>query len=114
MKPFEIGYGEDKVIIYPKMASIEQTDNFSRDLSDVSDTDESKYDTEFSIYKTALDTFSAKPAEKVVKEKGVTKRVPLEGGLSAHFGVRTPEAERIVREAYQIVVGQMRPASSFL
>ena len=114
MKPFEIGYGDEKVIIYPKMASIAQTDDFSRQLSDVSDSDESKYDTEFAIYKTALDEFSAKPAEKIVREKGEPKRVPLEGGITSHFANRTPEAERIVREAYGIVLGQMRPASSFL
>lgn len=112
MKSFEIGYGDDKVIIHPKMASIEQTDNFARDLMDVSE--DSKYDTEFEIYKSAIDTFSAKPAEKVVKEKGVSKRVPVEGGIALYFSVRTPETERIVREAYQIIVGQMRPNSSFL
>lgn len=113
LKSFEIGYGEEKVIIHPKMATIEQTDNFARDLMDVSDND-SKYDTEFAIYKTAIDTFSAKPAEKVVRKDGVSKRVPIEGGITSHFSVRTPESERIAREAYQIIVGQMRPASSFL
>lgn len=114
MKSFEIGYGEDKVVIHPKMASIAQTDDVSRQLSDLSDSDESKYDAEFDILKTALDTFSAKPAEKIVKEKGVAKRVPLEGGITSYYSVRTAENERIVRDAYNIVVGQMRPISSFL
>lgn len=114
MKSFEIGYGDEKIIIHPKMGSIAQTDEIDRQLLDVSDSDESKHDVEFEIFKQALDTFSAKPAEKIIREKGVPKRVPIEGGIAAHFTTRTAESERIVREAYSIVVAQMRPSSSFL
>lgn len=114
MKSFEIGYGDDKVIIHPKLVTVAESEDVQRKLNDITDTDTEKYQKEFEICRGALDAFSAKPAEKLVKEKGEYKRVPIEGGLTAHFATRTVESERIVREAYQIVMALQRPDSRFL
>lgn len=114
MKPLEIGYGENKIIIYPKMISVAEQDDFQQQLNDLADTDTEKYKKEFEICRAALESMSEKPAEKLVKEKGEFKKVKIEGGLSAHFLERTIENERVVRDAYQIVLSQMRPESRFL
>ena len=114
MKPFEIGYGEDKVVIHPRLATVAEVDDVQRQLNDISDSDTEKYNLEFQICRDALDAWSKVPAEKLVKDKGEYKRVKIEGGLKAHYAERTPENERIVREAYQIVCTQFRPDSRFV
>ncbi len=114
MKTLEIGFGENKIVIQPRMASVAETDDIARQLNDIAETDTEKYQKEFEICRAALDEWSAQPAEKLEKIKGEYKRVPLEGGLAAHFAIRNDENERVVRDAYQIVISQMRPESRFL
>lgn len=114
LKSIEIGYGEEKVIIHPGMISVAEQDDVQQRLNDVADTDTEKYQKEFEICREALEEFSAQPAEKLIKEKGEYKRVPLEGGLTKHFAERTVENERVVRGAYQLFLQQLQPEARFL
>ncbi len=114
LKPIEIGYGDEKIVIRPRMMSVAEQDELTAQFADISDTDTDKYQKEFEICRDALDAFSAQPAAQLVKEKGEYKRVPIEGGLTKHFADRSIEAERVVREAYQLVLLQQRPESRFI
>lgn len=114
LKSFEVGFGENKVIVHPRMISVAEQDEVQSRFNDIADTDTEKYQKQFEICREALDTFSSQPAERLIKEKGEFKRVAIEGGLNQHFAERTPENERIVREAYQLVLAQMRPESRFI
>jgi len=114
MKSFEIGYGDDKVIIHPRMASIAEVEETQRQLNELAEDSADKYQREFELCRDALDSWSKSPAEKLVKEKGEFKPVKIEGGLKAHYAERSPENERCVREAYQIVCTQFRPDSRFV
>ena len=114
LKSIEIGYGDDKVIIHPRMASVAEVDEVQRSLNDVADTDTEKYQKEFCICRDAIESFSASPPERLEKVKGEFKRFPLDGGLAARFAERTVENERIIREAYQLILVQCRPESRFL
>ena len=114
MKSFDIGYDNDKVRIHPRMASVAEVEDYQQQINDVADGDLEKYQKYFDICKAAIDDFSAKPAEKLVKEKGELKAVALEGGITASFEKRTPHAERIVRDAYQLIVRMMNPSTDFI
>lgn len=114
LKPIEIGYGDEKIVLFPRMFSVAEQQEVSDKLTDVADTDTGKYQKEFEICRAALDEFSASPAAKLVKVKGEFKHEPVDGGLNAHFATRTDENERIVREAYQLYINQARPDSRFL
>lgn len=114
LKTIVIGFGDNKVHIHPRMISVAEQDDIQNRFNDIADTDTDKYQKEFEICREALETFSSKPAEKLVKEKGEYKAVPLDGGLAAHFAERTPENERTVRSAYQLLLQQMQPEASFL
>lgn len=114
LKSFEIGYGDNKIRIHPKMVSVETADEFQRQLNDIADSDSDKNEKEFQICRAAIDAFSDRPAEKLVSDKGASKAVAIEGGLTAHFPARTPESDRIVRNAYQIIQSQFMPDSRFI
>jgi len=114
LKTIEIGFGDNKVRIHPRIISVAEQDEIQNRFNDIADTDTQKYQLEFEICREALDTFSAAPAEKLVKEKGEYKAVPIEGGLTAHFAERTPENERTVRSAYQLFLTQLQPSAIFL
>jgi hypothetical protein len=114
MKSFDIGYTEDKVRIHPRMASVAEVEDYQQQFNDVADNDTEKYQKYFDICKSAIEDFSAKPAEQLVKEKGEFKAVALSGGISGHFEKRTPENERIVRDAYKLIIAQMSPESAFI
>ena len=114
LKPIEIGYGDEKIVLYPRMFSVAEQQEVADRLTDVADTDTEKYQKEFEICRDALDEFSDKPAAKLVKAKGEFKHEPIGGGLKTHFAVRTLENERVVREAYQLFLVQTRPESRFL
>lgn len=114
LKPIEVGYGDEKVIIHPRMISVAEQNSVHEQLTDIADTDTEKYQKEFQILRDALDEFSAQPAERLEKVKGEFKRLPIEGGLAAHFANRTNESERIVRKAYELFVEQLSPDGSFM
>jgi hypothetical protein len=118
---FKIGYGDDQVVFHPRMASIAEFDDVQLKLNDIKDSDEEKYQKQFDICIEAIAEWSSETPQKLVKEKGEFKRVDLvenpESSLDAlkrYFAQRTPEGERIIREAYQLFLVGMRPESSFL
>lgn len=119
LKPIEIGYGENKVIFYLRMISIAEEDTVSRKFSDLTDSTE-KYQKEFEICKEALGEFSVRVPQRLEKEKGELKRVPLTnddtatGAIDAYFAERTAENERIVRDAYFLFKRLLAPEGRFL
>lgn len=111
LKPIEIGYGEEKIIFYPRMISVAEQDEIQARLNDIADNDTEKYQLEYEICREALETFADKAAERLEKEKGEFKRLPLEPD---YFAARTPQSERIVRVAYQLFLSQLQPDARFL
>lgn len=121
LKPFKVGYGDEMIAFYPRMASDAELDEVNLRFAEISDSDDQKYQKLFDIRIEAIAEFSAKPPQKIVKEKGEVKYVDLvkdaESALDAlrrYFGSRTPEAEKIVRAAYNGFVNQMTPEVDFL
>lgn len=111
LKPIEIGYGEEKIIFYPRLITVAEQDEIQARLNDVADTDTDKYQKEYEICREALENFASSPAEILVKEKGEFKKVSLEAD---YFTERTPQTERIIRSAYQLFLGQLQPDYRFL
>lgn len=114
LKPIEIGYGKDKIVIFPRMISVAEQEDVQSKFTDIADTDTEKYQKEFEICRNAIDEFSERTVCRLEKDKGEYQHLVIEGGATAHFADRTTENERVVREAYQLMLGQMRPESRFL
>ncbi len=121
LKSFKVGFGEDQVVFHPRMTTIAEFDDIQQKLNDIKDSDEEKYQKQFDICIEALADWSSEAPQKLVKEKGEFKRVDLvenaESPLDAmkrFFAERSAENERVIREAYQLYLIQMRPTSDFL
>lgn len=121
LKPFKIGYGDEQIAFYPRMASDAELDEVQAKFLDVSDTDELKYQKLFDIRLEAIAEFSSEPPKKVTKEKGEVKYVELVEGeasaltvLNKYFDTRTPESEKVIRAAYNAIINLMQPDLSFL
>ena len=112
LKPIEIGYGDSKYIFYPRMISVAEQEEVTNRFNDISDSFE-KFQKEFEICREAVEAFSAKPCERLVKEKGEFKKEPVES-LQTEFAERSATGERIIREVYQLYLVQMRPESRFI
>lgn len=121
LKPFKIGYGDEQIAFYPRMASDAELDEVQSKFADIGDEDDLKYEKFFSARLEAIAEFSSEPPKKVVKEKGESKYVDLvedaESPLDAmkrYFDTRTPESEKIIRATYNAFVNSMQPSISFL
>lgn len=114
MKPLEIGYGDEKIVIFPKMISVAVQEDVERQLSEQAETDPLKYEKNFAIRRDALDAWSVKPAVKVVKKDGKCIHEEIKGGLKTLYAEMTIENERIVTDAFTIVLNQLRPDGRFL
>lgn len=121
LKPFKVGYGDEKIVFHPRMATVAEVDDVNQQLNDIADSDELKYTKDFDIRLAAVSEWSAEAPEKLVKVKGEFIREPLvenaESALDAmkrYFGDRTPESERIIRAAYNAFNLQFNPEIDFL
>ncbi len=119
LKPIEIGYGDEKVIFHLRMISIAEEETISRKFADLADSTE-KYQKEFEICKEALGEFSISMPQRLEKVKGEFVKKPLAeaetaaGAIDTFFKERTPEKERIVRDAYFMFKRLLSPDGRFL
>lgn len=113
LKTIEVGYGDERILIHPRLISVAEQNSVHEQLTDVADTDTEKYQKEFEILRDALDSFAAQPAERLEKIKGEFKRFPIEGGLAKLYAMRTNENERVIRKAYELFVEQLSPEANF-
>lgn len=119
MKPIEIGF-EQKVIFYPTMISQAEEDALTRRLRDAADDEVDKYKNEFEICREALGEHSEKMPERLEEIKGEFTALPLTDAetpaqaIADYFKERTPENERIIRDAYFLWREQLRPNARFL
>jgi hypothetical protein len=121
LKPFKVGYGDEKIVFHPRMATVAEVDDVNQQLNDIADSDDQKYQKDFDIRITAISEWSAEAPQKLVKIKGEFQRQPLiedaESTLDAmkrFFGDRTPENERVIRAAYNAYNLQFNPEIDFL
>lgn len=121
LKPFKIGYGDEMVAFYLRMPSAAELDEFTRQISEASANEDTKYQKLFDVKLKALAEFSEEMPKKAIKEKGETKYVDLvenpESSLDAltrYFGERTPEAERIIAGAYNTFLAEIEPEGNFI
>lgn len=119
LKPIEIGFGESKIIIYPRMASIAEENDVQERFNEIADADHEKWQKQYEICREALGEFSEEMPATLVKEKGEYKPVKLEGNtptdaLNKFFAERTVENERTVRDAFWLIKSQWSSDSRFL
>lgn len=122
LKSIVVGFGGDEeVVFHPRAISLAEQEDVSMKFSDISDSDDEKSQKEFDLCKQAVAEWSEKIPQKLIREKGEVKFVDLvenpESSLDAierYFGERTNENERVIREAYFLILGQQKPNSRFL
>lgn len=120
MKPIEIGFDNNKVVFYPRMISVAEEDALTRKLRDAADEEVDRYKNEYEICREALGEYSEKMPERFEEKQGEITRVPLTDAatpaqaIADFFKERTPENERIVRDAYYLFREQLRPSARFL
>lgn len=121
LNPFKIGYGDEMIVFYPRMAMDAELDEVNKKFLDVSDTDELQYEKLFNIRLEAIAEFSALSPKRMTKEKGEIKYVELVDGaettldaMKRYFDKRTGESEKIIRTAYNAIINSMSPTIDFL
>ncbi len=120
LKAFKVGYGDDKVAFYPRMASDAEMETVNQQLMNVAD-DDNKDRKTFEIRREAIAEWSAEIPKRVVKEKSEVKFVDLvqnaesaADALKRFFPEPTAESEKIIRTAYNAFVNLMQPEIDFL
>lgn len=121
LKPIQVGYGDEQIIIFPRIISRAEEDIYNQRFADIADSDELKYQKEFEICLDFLGEYSIQLPEKTIIVEGKTERVPLIDGaetptaaLLEYFSDRTAVSERIVTEAYYLFKRQLNPSARFL
>lgn len=121
LKPIEIGYGESKVIFYLRMISVAEESELTDRFTAIADADFEKWQKQFDVCKNALGEFSEQMPERLEKEKGEFKKVPLvdiaetpTAAIDQFFKERTIENERVIRDAYWLFKSQLASESRFL
>ncbi len=121
LKPIEIGFGESKVIFFMRMISVAEESEVQERFNEIADADFDKWQKQFEICKSALGEFSEAMPQRLEKEKGEFKKVDLVEGaetpssaIDAFFKERTPENERVIRDAFWLFKGQLTSESRFL
>lgn len=120
LKAFKIGYGDEKVAFYPRMATDAEMEIVNQQLMNVAD-DDGKDKRIFEIKREAIAEWSGEMPKKVVKEKTETKFEDLvenpesaSDALKRYFSDPTAENEKVIRTAYNAFVNLMQPEVDFL
>lgn len=121
LKPIQIGYGDEKFVIYPRLISVAEEIELTKTFSKISDSDENKYQKIFDLCKKALGEYSIQPPVRIIKENGKQKHIPLienaetaSEAIENFFAEQTPHNERIMREAYFSFISQQSPSAILL
>ena len=121
LKPIEIGFGDSKVIFFLRMISVAEEDAVQQKFNDIADSDTEKWQKLFDVCRDALGEFSTDMPQRLEKEKGEFKRVPLvenaetpTDAIDIYFKERSIENERVIRDAYLLFKSQLGSDSRFL
>lgn len=120
LKAFKVGYEDEKVAFYPRMASDAEMETVNQQLMNIADSDDKETKT-FEIRREAIAEWSQDIPKRVVKEKGGFQFVDLvkdpesaADALKRFFPEPTAESEKVIRTAYNAFVNLMQPDIDFL
>lgn len=120
LKPFKVGYDEEKIAFYPRMMTEAEMEEVQQSLVKANDSDD-KFQKRFEIFKDAIADWSDKAPQKVVKVKGEVQYVPLvenaetiKDAIERFFDKRTAETEKVIRAAFNSFCSLATPDIDFL
>jgi hypothetical protein len=120
LKPIEVGYGNERVIIFPRMCSVSEQEEFDLRFTEIGAGSE-KHAQEFALCKAILAEISLEVPQKSVKEITGWKKSPLvenaetpAEAINVYFAEMSMESERIVRTLYRLYTSSLQPDASFL
>lgn len=121
LQPIKVGFDDDKIAFYPRMAFQAERDAVERQIAEISLDAPDAYQRIFEIKRDAIAEFSCETPKRLEKVKGESVLVPLvedvqntQDAMKKFFAERTVENEEVINRTYTVFLNLMSAGVDFL